>query len=203
MKLTCIIPCWKRPKRTLRLIDSILKQNFEDYEAIFIGDKCPEFQKFLDDGTFSSLNNGKLTFLNLENHYGGWGSVCRGEGIKLAKGQYICFIDNDDIVLPNHFSNYTSFMEANPDIDFAYFNAYTAPWRKERQSALTRGGIGNAELILKSQVLKDEYQVDLEYEHDWRLVDKLMKKGYKHKKSSSPYTYIIMSVPNYRETGID
>ncbi len=207
--ITLIMPCYKRPLRTLRALDSIMNQKFDNWEAIIIGDKCPEFQKNIDSGLFenytdnANLEGNSLIFKNLEEHYGGWGSVCRGEGIKLATGQYICFLDNDDTLLDNHFSNYCSFMEDNPELDFGYFNAYTEPWKRERRSCLSRGGIGNAELIFKSEVLKKEYEVDLEYEHDWRLVDKLMKKGYKYKKCNNPCTYIIKSVPNYRETGID
>lgn len=47
MKLTLICPCWGRPERTLRAIDSVIAQDFDGYEAIFIGDFCPFFQKGL------------------------------------------------------------------------------------------------------------------------------------------------------------
>src|SRR6185436_3817978 len=186
--ITLIVPCYKRPQRTLRALESIIKQDLNGWEAIFIGDNCPDFQKFIDDGIFhrysrdEKLEGNSLTFINLEEHHGGWGSYCRGEGIKLAKGKFICFLDNDDIILNNHLSNYSSFMEANPEVDIAYFNARTEPWKKDRISTLSRGGIGNAELCLKSLVLKLEYDVDNQYEHDWRLVDKLMKKKYNIKK---------------------
>ena len=94
-------------------------------------------------------------------------------------------------------------MEENPDADAAYFNAYTQPWKKERDACLTRGGIGNAELMFKADVLKKEYQLDAEYEHDWRLVERMLAKKYVFKKCKNPSTYIIMSVPNFRETTID
>ena len=68
---------------------------------------------------------------------------------------------------------------------------------------LTRGGIGNAELMFKTEVLRKEYRLDAEYEHDWRLVERMIKGGYLIKKSKAAPTYIIMSVPNYRETAID
>jgi glycosyltransferase involved in cell wall biosynthesis len=209
MKLTCICPCWKRPQRTIRAIESVLAQQFNEWEAIFIGDACPLFQERLDDGTFKKYEEealargGKMIFENLTERGGGWGHLARKRGIELATGEYICFLDNDDVLKPNHFQNYYSFMEQNPELSFGYFNAYTQPWKKERNSALSRGGIGNAELIIKSEVLRKEYQPDAEYEHDWRLVERMMKKGYTFKKSKSPYTYIIMSVPNYREKDID
>ena len=121
----------------------------------------------------------------------------------MSQGKYICFLDNDDVLKPNHFSNYFNFMEENPDADAGYFNAYTQPWKKERDACLTRGGIGNAELIFKADVLKKEYQLDAEYEHDWRLVERMLAKKYVFKKCKNPSTYIIMSIPNFRETTID
>lgn len=207
--ISIIIPCYKRPLRTIRCLNSILQQNFENWEAIFIGDNCPDFQGFINNGVFKeykekeAIKGNTLIFENLNRHYGGWGSMCRQVGINIARGKYICFLDNDDIVLPDHLSNYSGFMETNPDLDFAYFNARTEPWKRDRNSVLSRGGIGNAELLFKANVLRKEYEVDLEYEHDWRLVDKLMKKGYKYAKCNNSPTYIIMSVPNYREEGID
>ena len=209
MKITCVCPCWKRPQRTIRAIESVLAQQFDEWEAIFIGDACPEFQKRLDDGTFKKYEEqapergGKMIFENLTERGGGWGHMARKRGIELATGKYICFLDNDDMLLPNHFTNYYTFMEENPEVDCGFFNAYTKPWNKERTSCLTRGGIGNAELMFKAEALKKEYQPDAEYEHDWRLVDRMRNKGYVFRKSPTKYTYIIMSIPNYREKDID
>jgi len=209
MKITCICPCWKRPQRTIRAIESVLAQDFEGAEILFIGDACPLFQEKLDDGTFkkyeelAAAKGNKMHFENLTERGGGWGHMARKRGIELATGKYICFLDNDDVLKPNHFSNYYGHMENNPDYVAGYLNAYTVPWNKERNSCLSRGGIGNAELIIKADVLKKMYQPDAEYEHDWRLVDRMLKNGYKFIKSKAKSTYMIMSIPNFRETGID
>lgn len=210
MNITCVCPCWKRPQRTIRAIESVLAQKFDgEWEALFIGDACPEFQKRLDDGTFKKYEEqalakgGKMVFENLTERGAGWGHMARKRGIEIATGKYICFLDNDDVLLPNHFQNYYSFMEAHPEADAGYLNAYTIPWKKERNACLSQGGIGNAELIFKSEVLKKEYQPDAEYEHDWRLVKRMLDKNYKFVKSKSPATYMIMSIPNFRETAID
>lgn len=209
MKLTCICPCWKRPQRNLRAMKSVAEQNFTGAETLFIGDNCPLFQKQMDDGLFNEYieqaasKGNTIKVMNLPEHHGGWGHMARLEGINIAQGKYICFLDNDDMLLPNHFENYYSFMESSPDVDAGYFNAYTVPWKKQRISALSRGGIGNAELIFKADILKQEYQPDAEYEHDWRLVERMLKKKYKFKKCETPSTYMIMSIPNFRETHID
>ena len=208
-KLTCVCPVWKRPQRTIRAIESILAQNFTGWEAMIIGDACPLFQEKLDDGTFekyaqqAAAQGNIMHFENLDTRGAGWGHMARKKGIELATGKYICFLDNDDVLKPNHFENYYTFMEADPEADCGYFNAYTQPWKKERNACLSRGGIGNAELMFKAEALKKEYQPDAEYEHDWRLVDRMRNKGYVFRKSKSPSTYIIMSIPNYREKDID
>jgi len=209
MKLSCVCPIWKRPQRTIRAIESVLAQNFIGAETLFIGDACPLFQAKLDDGTFAKYaeqaeaKGNKFIFKNLTERGAGWGHMARLEGIALATGKYICFLDNDDVLLANHFENYYSFMENNPDLDAGYLNAYTKPWNKERNASLSQGGIGNADLIIKADILKKEYQPDAQYEHDWRLVKRMREKGYRFGKSKSPATYIIMSIPNARETEID
>jgi glycosyltransferase involved in cell wall biosynthesis len=188
---------------------SVAEQNFTGAETLFIGDNCPLFQKQMDDGLFNeyieqaAAKGNVIKVMNLPEHHGGWGHMARLEGINIAQGKYICFLDNDDMLLNNHFENYYSFMESSPDVDAGYFNAYTVPWKKQRISCLSRGGIGNAELIFKADILKQEYQPDAEYEHDWRLVERMLNKKYKFKKCGTPSTYMIMSIPNYRETNID
>ena len=209
MKLSCICPCWGRPERTLRAIESVVNQNFIGYEAIFIGDRCPIFQKYLDNEIFEkyskiALSKGNsLIFKNLSENYGGWGYKAREEGIKMAKGQYICFLDNDDVLKPSHFENYFSFMEEDPGAHVGYLNTYINSSKKERISYLWDGGIGHAELIIQANVLKENYILDNEYGHDWKLIKKLIEKGYTFKKSNSPATYVIMGIGDNRERNID
>jgi GT2 family glycosyltransferase len=209
MKLTCICPCWERPQRTIRAIESVLAQEFTEAETIFVGDACSLFQENIDNGTFAKYSElaeakgNKMIFVNLKEHGGGWGHMARKLGIEMAQGEYICFLDNDDVLKPNHFTNYYSNMKMSPELAFGYFNAYTQPWKKRRNSCLSQGGIGNAELIFRAQDLKDNYQPDAEYEHDWRLVKRMLVKNAYFRKFTTEATYIIMGIPNCRETGID
>lgn len=208
-KLTCIVPCYQRPQRTLRLIECIMNQVFTGYQAIFIGDGCPDFQQFIDDGRFAmyemaaSLGGNQLLFINLPQHEGGYGTFARRKGIDLACGDYTIFVDNDDVIKNNHFSHLYFFMMERPYLDFGYSNVFVEPLNHVRNAELKFGSIGHAELIVKTEILKKEYEINALYGHDWDLIAKLLRKGYTHEKSNAPPTYIVKSLPNLRETNID
>ncbi len=206
-QLTCIVPCYERPQRTIRVVENIIAQDFKkDWEAIFIGDGCPYFQKYLEDGTFKKYSDeyiGKLTFLNLEKNYGGWGTMARKEGLNRASGMYTCFLDNDDVILPTHFSNYYEFISERPELDWAYFNTFIEPYKKERNTYVGPCAIGHSEIIAKTTILRKEYSLDYEYGHDWNLIKKLSERNYKYDKCKNSPTYIIKGVLYDREEGID
>ena len=113
-------------------------------------------------------------------------------------------MDNDDVILPNHFSNYYSEI-AGTDYDLVYFNTFLAPIEpsgKIRESQLEFGMIGHQEVIVKSSLLKTYNQSD-KWGHDWEMIKHLIDNGAKVKKSKNPPTYHIISVGELRETEID
>ena len=59
-RITVCVPIYGRPARTLRAIDCILNQDINNWEAILIGDNCPDFNKLLNvrSGCFNA-DNGK------------------------------------------------------------------------------------------------------------------------------------------------
>ena len=91
MKITLICPCWGRPQRTLRALDSIVEQYFTGAEIIFIGDACPLFQERIDDGTFENYakriaeKGNTFIYKNLEERGKGWGHMARKEHHRLPK----------------------------------------------------------------------------------------------------------------------
>lgn len=197
-RLTLICPCYKKPQRTLRAIESVLKQDLNGWEAFFIGDGCEIFQQMMDDGIFSSFseqalkNGNECYFVNLAEHTGFWGFQARNVGIDLARGKYIVFLDNDDVLMPNHFKNYLSAIE-NTDADMVYFNSYIEPLNSIRDADLRYGSIGHSEIIVKTEKLKG-YKQKPEYGHDWGMIEFLVRSKANIKKSEAEPTYIIKAI---------
>lgn len=207
-KISVVIPCYGRPQRTQRLCADLLEQSLNGWEAFFIGDNCPEFEKIIDEGYFeiqqkiARANNNILIFSNLPNHYGGYGYEIRNRVKSLAHGKYICFVDNDDRIAKNHLENYY-FGINNTDLDFAYFDSYIHPTSKTRVTELENGKIGHSELVILTDLYKRMPLQNPEYGHDWKLVSDMLNAGAKHQKIAAPPTYMVMGLGELREKGID
>lgn len=208
LKLTVVVPCYGRPQRTVRVCENILSQTLIGWEAFFIGDGCPEFQKLLDEGYFEAASkkaraNGNVIIAsNLPNHYGGYGYEIRNRVKSLANGEFICFVDNDDMILHNHFENYYNAI-SQTDNDFMYFNTYLKPTDHVRYSELEFGKIGHAELIIRTDFYKRLPPQGADYGHDWKLISSMLEYGAKYEKAETLPTYVIMGVGEMREKEID
>lgn len=106
MKLSFIVPVYNVAPYLRKCVDSLLAQDYEDYEIILVDDgstdSCPSIcdeYASLNSLTHSRINSlPKIRVIHQEN---GGLSAARNAGIKAAKGEYICFVDSDDYWEPN------------------------------------------------------------------------------------------------------
>jgi glycosyltransferase involved in cell wall biosynthesis len=207
-KLTLCVPCWKRPQRTIRALECLLSQDFNGWEAYFVGDGCHEFSNMCDTKIFdkyieqAKANGNELFVENLE-HHGGWGYNVRNYIFKKANSEYLLFLDNDDVIKPNHFSNYYNSI-AGTDNDFVYLNTWIEPLGIQRNAELKFGLIGHHEIIIKTDFLKTMPPQLSHYGHDWTLIENMMKNTNKYQKiNNKDFTYIVKCLGDYRNDTID
>lgn len=87
-----IIPCFNSAAYINRCVNSLNKQKFKNFEAIFIDDcSKDETYKILKD--FENSNN---NFKVLQTNKNSGPATARNLGISIARGKYICFLDSDD-----------------------------------------------------------------------------------------------------------
>lgn len=117
-KLSIIIPVFNAEKYIDRCIESILEQEYENYELILV-----------NDGSTDSSEQICKKYLNQNNHIryifseNKGASHARNLGIRIAKGELIWFIDADDWIEPNSLSQLIS--EFNSDLlFFGFFKIY-------------------------------------------------------------------------------
>lgn len=98
-KLSIIIPVYNIEDYLARCLDSILNQTFSDYEVIIVDDGTKDSSGFIAD-LYAEKDN-RIKVIHKEN---GGVSSARFEGVKVAIGEYIGFVDGDDMIEPDMYS---------------------------------------------------------------------------------------------------
>lgn len=95
-KISIIITFYNLGKYINDCISSILSQTYTNFEIIIVNDGSDDKNTKI----LKELNHEKIKILNLPVNQGQLGAFL--EGVKNSKGEFICMIDADDILLPNY-----------------------------------------------------------------------------------------------------
>lgn len=109
--LSVVLPTYNRAHCICRMIDSILAQDFKNYELIIVDDGST-------DGTVEMLKEkyGDVDIRIVSQENGGVSSA-RNLGISLAQGEYITFVDSDDYLLDGFFRDiYENILKHKADV---------------------------------------------------------------------------------------
>jgi glycosyltransferase involved in cell wall biosynthesis len=106
------IPTYNRKDYLKETLDSILVQTYKDYEIVIVDDGST-------DGTEDMLKQlgFPVTYHWQEN---GGDAAARNKLIELARGQYISFIDSDDLLLPDAIEKLVRIMQTEDEDVIAY-----------------------------------------------------------------------------------
>ena len=112
-KVSIIIPSYNRLPLLKEAVDSVLAQNFEDFELIVVDDGST-------DGTADEMKKygGRVRLLRHPENRGV--SAARNRGILNAKGKYIAFLDSDDLWVKGKLKIQVAFLEDNPHYPICY-----------------------------------------------------------------------------------
>lgn len=124
-----ILPTYNRAHLIQKAIESVISQSFSNWELIIIDDGSTDNTKDI----VALFKDNRITYLYQENAER---SAARNTGIRLAKGEQICFLDSDDYYLPTRLMGLKSFID-NCTKKTALF--YTAAMI-DRSSILTERG---------------------------------------------------------------
>ena len=116
MKISVIRPVYNTGERLKRCLDSVVAQTFKDFECIVVDDgSTDQSPQVIDE--FAAKNS---RFIAIHKPNGGVSSA-RNEGLKVAEGEWVVFLDSDDTIKPNHVEAMLSVVEDGIDIVFTGF----------------------------------------------------------------------------------
>jgi len=97
---------------------SCLGQTLQDIEVIVVDDATTDHTA--DILEILRKYDPRLRVLRLPVALGISGGLQRNEGVKIAKGKYIAYLDDDDVMTPWALEHRVKVMDARPDIDFCW-----------------------------------------------------------------------------------
>jgi glycosyltransferase involved in cell wall biosynthesis len=107
--VSVIIPTYNRAAWVKEAAASVWAQTFRDYELIVVDDGST-------DATLEALvsRGGQLTLLRSEQRRGV--SVARNRGVAAARGEWLAFLDSDDMWLPDKLARQVDYLRSRPDL---------------------------------------------------------------------------------------
>lgn len=111
--VTVIIPTFKRSEFLERAINSVLMQTYNNIQVIVVDDNNEKSTYREDTAKIMEKFRDDCRVIYLKNKSNLGGALARNEGIKKADGDYITFLDDDDIYLPNKIENQLRYMLEN------------------------------------------------------------------------------------------
>jgi len=117
-KISIIVPIYNAQKTIERCIDSILNQDFSDFELILIDDGSKD-----NSGKICDTYAGKDQRVRVIHKENSGVSVSRNLALREAKGEYLQFLDADDWITPNATRLLVESMETN-DCDMVIADFY-------------------------------------------------------------------------------
>lgn len=118
-KISVIIPVYNVEKYLEQCINSLLSQTLKDCEFIFVNDGSKDSSKEIIE-KYKTLDE-RIILINQENQ---GVSIARNNGLNVAKGEYIGFVDADDYIEPDMYEIlYNNMINNNVDLTICDFES--------------------------------------------------------------------------------
>ena len=113
--VSVIIPMYNVEEYIAEALNSILWQTFADFEIIVVDD-CSTDKSCEIVESYIPKFGGRLNLIRLETN-SGYGSIPRNKGLEVARGEYVFFMDSDDVISENALEKlYTDAKKTDADV---------------------------------------------------------------------------------------
>jgi len=152
-KLSIIMPTYNRAQFIKDAIDSVLSQDYKDFELIIINDGSTDNTREIVEKYQKS--DPRIIYLEQKNK-GEYATMNRG--FSLAKGRYITFVHSDDISAPDSLGSRVKCLDENPEIDIVHGNLVKIDMSGREIQRYKAGDEKDGKKILKGYCIKNLWE---------------------------------------------
>jgi len=120
--ISIVTPNFNKSEFISETINSVIDQTYPNWELIIVDDGSTD-NSFVVINSFVEKDN-KIRLLKRDRFPKG-GSTCRNIGLQHAKGDFVIFLDSDDLLIETALENRIHEMENNNELDFVVFSMGT------------------------------------------------------------------------------
>ncbi|MCQ2335718.1 MAG: glycosyltransferase [Paludibacteraceae bacterium] len=198
-KVSIIIPCYKASDTISETLESVLAQTYVNWEAIVIDDCSPD--NTIEIVSHYCKKDSRIRLIKLPEN-SGTATIPRNKGIEEAMGEYIAFIDADDVWMPEKLQTQIDLMEKK-NCAFVFADYYKisskqdsintsrlvkAPLTVDYNILLGGNVIGCLTAMYSADILGKRYFRNCGHE-DYLLWLSILKEGYKAYNTGKPLAF--------------
>lgn len=154
--ISVIVPVYKTEKYIRRCLDSLVNQTYNELEIIVVDDGTPDCAGQICDEY--AVSDSRIKVIHQSN---AGQSVARNNALKIAKGDYYCFVDSDDYASLNMIEKLYELAEKNQaDISMADYKIFEGESADESITEQSQESLmDNIQMIKNIHTVKDELYV--------------------------------------------
>ncbi len=107
--VSVVIPTYNRAGWVIQAVDSVLAQTFRDFELLVVDDGSA-------DATLEALASRRHRLVYLKTRRNRGVAAARNLGAAAARGQWLAFLDSDDLWRPEKLARQVDFLRRHPDL---------------------------------------------------------------------------------------
>ena len=130
-----ITPTYNRPEQLNNAILSVLDQSFENFEHIIVDDNSVSATEKI----IAAIGDKRLKYIR--RTINGGPAAARNTGIKYASGEFICFLDDDDVFLSEMLQHLYDMFQADNELEFVW-TGISRLEKKDKQEVEFRRNVG-------------------------------------------------------------
>lgn len=112
MKVSVLIPTFNRRDYVVAALDSVLAQDFTDFEIIVVDDGSTD-----DTADVMRPYADRIRYVRTANQ---GPALARNVGMQVARGEYLAYLDSDDLYYPYKLRLQATLLDENPDVGMVY-----------------------------------------------------------------------------------
>jgi glycosyltransferase involved in cell wall biosynthesis/tetratricopeptide (TPR) repeat protein len=159
-KVTALISTFNRPQYLAEAISSIEAQSMDDWELIVLNDGGVDVA-----GVVEKFADPRIVYVPDDVNKGA--AIRFNQGLHLAKGDYVCYLGDDDLFYPNHFEVLSKALDDNPEAGLAYSDLYAA-------SSVSDAKTGQRHVMEKQMMVSRDFNREFMFHYNHVLHVSLM-----------------------------